>query len=88
MDPDPDPGGPKTCGFGSGSGSPTLILSYFPEMTGEKKRFHQYPHHCLVSNFALFTLLYFSSSYIDNKISPDFISQILASRTISGKLLI
>ncbi len=26
MDPDTDPGGPKTCGSGSGSGSPALLL--------------------------------------------------------------
>jgi hypothetical protein len=30
MDPDPDPGGPKTCGSGgSGSGSPTLLSTIF-----------------------------------------------------------
>ncbi len=30
MDPAPDPGGPKTCGSsGSGSGSPTLLVSFF-----------------------------------------------------------
>jgi hypothetical protein len=26
MNSDPDPGGSKTCGFGSGSGSPTLLV--------------------------------------------------------------
>jgi hypothetical protein len=30
MDPDPDPGGPKTCGSGgSGFGSGTLLAGYF-----------------------------------------------------------
>ena len=27
MDPDPDPGGPKTCGSGFGSGSATLLVT-------------------------------------------------------------
>jgi hypothetical protein len=27
MDPDPDPGGPKTCGSGFGSGSATLLCT-------------------------------------------------------------
>jgi hypothetical protein len=31
MDPDPDPGGPKTCG--SGSGSPTLLCDNYEIIT-------------------------------------------------------
>jgi hypothetical protein len=39
MDPDPDPGGPKTCGSGrSGSGSATLARSAVINLHGTEKK--------------------------------------------------
>jgi hypothetical protein len=32
---DPDPGGPKTCGSGSGSGSPTLLYTKVSSIQGD-----------------------------------------------------
>jgi hypothetical protein len=38
MDPNPDPGGPKTCGSGSGSGSPTLVGD---ELAWPRRKFYK-----------------------------------------------